>query len=72
MECEICLTKIKKQNRKKHKQTKKYKYYCSKLIINKYIVNKDEFDNFKDIFKSHYVSHKKKFNNQNQCYLEYL
>ena len=41
---------------------KEHKYYCSNLIINKYIVNKDEFDNFKDIFKSHYVNHKEKFN----------
>ena len=63
MQCDICLTKMKKQNRKKHKQTKKHKHYCSNLIINKHIVNKDEFDNFKDIFKSHYVSHKTKFNN---------
>ena len=29
------------------------------MIINKNIVNKDDFDNFKNIFKSHYVSHKK-------------
>ena len=62
IECDICLSKIKKQNRKKHEQMKKHKYYCSNLFINKYIVNKDEFDSFKDIFNSHYVSHKKKFN----------
>ena len=62
MECDICLTKIRKQNRKKHKQTKKHKYYYSNLIINKFIVNKDEFNNFEDIFKSHYVDHKKKIN----------
>ena len=61
-ECEICLAKIKKRNKNKHEQSKKHNCYCSNLIINKYIVNKDEFDNFKDIFKSHYVSHKKKFN----------
>ena len=61
MECDICLTKIRKQNRKKHKQTEKHNYYCSNLIIDKNIVNKNEFNNFKDIFKSHYVSHKKKF-----------
>ena len=40
MDCDICLTKIKKQNRKKHEQMKKHKYYCSNLIINKHIVNK--------------------------------
>ena len=61
-ECDICHTKRKKQNRKKHEQMKKHKYYCSNLIINKYIVNKDELDNFKDVFKSHFVSHKKTFN----------
>ena len=32
------------------------------MIINKYIVNKDELDNSKDIFKSHYLNHKKNFN----------
>ena len=62
IECDICLTKIKKRNRKKHEQIKKHKFYCSNPIIIKDIVNKDEFDNFKDIFKSHYVGHKKKFN----------
>ena len=62
-ECDICLSKTKERNKNKHKQSKKQKYYCSNLIITKYIVNKDEFDNFKDIFKSHYVSNKKKFNN---------
>ena len=62
IECYICLTKIKNQNKKKHELMKKHKYYCSNLFINKYIVNKDEFDNFKDNFKSHYVNHKKKFN----------
>ena len=41
----------------------KLKKFCSNLIRKKYIVNKNEFDNFKDKFKSHYVSHKKKFNN---------
>ena len=62
MERDICHAKIKKQNKKKHEQSKKHKNYCSNLIINKYIVNKDEFDNFKDFFESHYVDHKKKFN----------
>ena len=62
IECDVCLTKIKKQNRKKHKQTKKHKYYSSSLITNKYIVNKDDIDNFKDNFKSDYASHKKQFN----------
>ena len=60
--CDICLTRIKRRNRRKHKQSKKHKYYYLNLIINKYIVNNDEFDNFKDILKSHYVNHKKKCN----------
>ena len=62
-ECDICLAKIIKRNKNKHEKSMEHNYYCSNLIINKYIVNKNEFDNFKDIFKSHYVSHKKKFNN---------
>ena len=51
--CDICLAKINKRNKKKHEQSKKHNYYCSKLIIKKYIVNKNESDNFKDDFKSH-------------------
>ena len=53
IECDICLTKIKKQYRKKHEKMKKHNFFCSNLIINRYIVNKDVFDNLKDIFKSH-------------------
>ena len=63
IECDICLTKRKKQNRKKNEQMKKQKYFCSNLIIKKYLVKKGEFDIIKDNFKSHYVSHKKKYNN---------
>ena len=58
-ECDICLAKINKRNKNKHEQSKKHKYYCSNLIINKYIVNKDEFKIFKGIFKTHCISHKK-------------
>ena len=60
-ECNICLTRIKKRYKNKHKQSKKHKYYYSNLVINKYAVNKNEFDNFEDIFKSNYIDHKKKF-----------
>ena len=56
-ECDICLSRIKKRNRIKHEQSKKHKYLLSNLIINKNIVKNNEFDNFKDIFKSHYVNH---------------
>ena len=62
MECDIRHTKTKIQNRKKHEQMKKHKYFCSNLIKNKYLVNKDDFDIFKGIFISHHVTHKKKFN----------
>ena len=58
-ECDICLAKINKRNKNKHEQYKKHKFYCSNLIINKYIVNKDEFNNFEGIFESHYISRKK-------------
>ena len=61
-ECDICLAKINKRNKSKHHQSRRHRYYCSNLIINEYIVNKDEFYHFKDIFKSHYITHKKKFN----------
>ena len=42
MECDICLTKIKKQNRKKHEQMKKHKYYYSNLIIKKHNCKQDD------------------------------
>ena len=29
-ECDICLTKIKKQNKNKHQQSKKHKYFFIK------------------------------------------
>ena len=58
------LLKLKK-NRKKHRRSKKHKYYYTNLILNKYIVNKDEFNNFGYFFKSHYIHHKKKFNSFN-------
>ena len=58
-ECDICLARIKKRNKNKHEKSMKHKTYCSNLIINKYVVNKNEFDNFKDISKSHYVSQKR-------------
>ena len=61
-ECDICLTKMKKQKKIKHEQSKKHKYFFSNLIINKYIVKTDEIDNFKDILQSYYDEHKKKFN----------
>ena len=61
-ECDICLTKIKKRNKKKHQQSKKHRYLLSNLIINKYIVRNDEIDKFKDILPSYYDKHKIKVN----------
>ena len=58
-ECNICLTKTKKQNKNKHEQSKKHKYF-SNLIINKYIVRNDEIDKFKDIIQSYFNKHKRK------------
>ena len=60
-ECNICLTKMKKQNRNRHNQSKKHIYF-SNLIINKYILKNDEIIKFKDILQSYYDEHKKKFN----------
>ena len=36
-ECNICLTK-KKRNKNKHERSKKHKYIFSNLIINKYVI----------------------------------
>ena len=67
-ECNFCLTKIKKQNKNKHEQSKKHKYF-SNLIINKYIVINDEIDKFKDIFQSYYDKRKKKIDEFTVCVL---
>ena len=61
-ECVICLTEDKKQNKSKHQQSKKHRYFLSNLILNEYIVRNDEIDNFKDILQSYYGKHKRKFN----------
>ena len=57
-ECDICLSTIKKQNKNKHQQSKKHKYFLPNLIINKYIVRNEEIDKFKDILQSYYEEHK--------------
>ena len=61
-ECEICLAKIKKRNKNKHEKSMKHRYFLSNMIVNKYIVKKDDFDKFKDILQSYCDEHKKKFN----------
>ena len=60
-ECDICLTRIKRQNRKKHQQSKKHKYNYSNLIVNKYTVRNYENEKYKNIFQPYYDEHKKKF-----------
>ena len=49
-ECNICLTKIKKRNKDKYEQSKKFKYF-SNLILNNYFVRNPEIDDFKDIIQ---------------------
>ena len=61
-ECDICLTKLKKQYKNKHEQSKKQKCF-SNLFLNRYIVRNPEIDNFKDIIQSYCNDHKKKFDN---------
>ena len=61
-ECEICLAKIKKRNKNKHEKSMKHRYFLSNMIVNKYIVKKDDFDQFKNIRQSYCDEHKKKFN----------
>ena len=58
-ECDVCLTRIKKQSIKKHKQTKKQKYF-SKLILNRYIVINPEIDKYKNNIQSYYNEPKRK------------
>ena len=65
-ECNICLTKIKKQIKNKHEQSKKHKYF-SNLIIKEYIVKKDEFYNLIDMIQPCYDEHKKKFDDFTVC-----
>ena len=61
-ECDICLAKIKKRNRKKHGKSIKHRYFLSNNIVNKYVVKNNDFDNFKDILQSYCDYHKKKIN----------
>ena len=49
-ECNICLSRIKNKNKKKH---------CSNLIVSKYIVRNPEYDIFKDIIQPYFINHKK-------------
>ena len=64
-ECDICLTK-KKRNKNKHEHSKKYKNF-SNLIIKKYIVESPEIVKFKDIVQPNYDKQKKKFDDFTVC-----
>ena len=57
----LCLTKLKKRYKTKHVQSTKHKNFFPNLIINKYLVKKDEIGKFKDILQSFCDEHKKKF-----------
>ena len=59
--CDICLTKIKKRNKKRHQESKKHKDFLSNLVINKHVVRNNEIDEFKDILQSYCDKHKKRF-----------
>ena len=61
-ECDICLAKIKKQNRNKHEKSMRHRYFLSNLIVNIYIVRYNDINKFKDILQSYCDEHKKKFN----------
>ena len=61
-ECDICLAKIKKQNKNKHEKSMEHRYFLSNMLVNKYIVKKIDIKKFKDILQSYCDEHKKKFN----------
>ena len=63
-ECNICLSKIKKQNKNKHEKSKKHKYFFSNLIINKYIIKKTKLINLKISFNHSIMSIKR---NTDKC-----
>ena len=61
-ECDICLAKIKKQNKNKHEKSMKHRYFLSNMIVNKYIVKNIDINKFKDILQSYCDELKNKFN----------
>ena len=65
-ECDICLSKIKLKNKKRHCLTKKHKYF-SNLIMKKNLVRNPEIDKLKDIIQPYYNNHKKTFHNFTVC-----
>ena len=61
-ECNICLTKNKKQNKNNHEKSMRHRYFLSNIFVKKYIVKEDDIDKFKDILQSYCDEHKKEFN----------
>ena len=61
-EFDICLAKIKKQNKNKHEKSMKHRYFLSNMIVNKYIVKTNDINKFKNFFLSYCGEHNKKFN----------
>ena len=61
-ECDICLSKIKKQFKNKHEKSIKHQYFFSNMAVNKYIVKRDEIDKFKVILQSYCDDQRDKFN----------
>ena len=60
VKCHECNTTIReKQNKTKHEQSKKHKYF-SNLVLNRYIVKDKAVDKFKDVISSYYNEHIKK------------
>ena len=41
----------------------KHRYFLTNMIVNKYIVKKDDIDKFKDILQSYYDEHEKNLMN---------
>ena len=60
IKCHESNTTIKKKNKTRHEETKKYKYFY-KLVLNIYIVKDIAVDKFKDIITSYYKEHLKEF-----------
>ena len=57
-ECDICQTKIKKRNKKRHEKSMKHRSFLSNMIVNKYIVKNNEINKFKDFLQSYCDEHK--------------
>ena len=59
--CELGNTIVQKRNKTKHNQTKTQKEF-SNLILNRFVIINVEVSKFKDIFKTYFIPHTRKFN----------